>query len=349
MQTESLNYNHWVNYLRVRKSQVQSMKTSLTAPSSLDSPSCLLLFGAAIAVALIISTSARAQTDNFDSGTDAAWTHYAPGGVQTFSFPTNPISAGNLGYKITSPPTISGGPGRVGSYLMGGPIISDFVVTTDLINWDNTQSQNMGVMARVQAPVPSSSFPLGYALVYTDRFSAGGGGTDQLRLYKVVAGGLGFMNTTTGGSQTNGNLGQFGVVAGGDAPPNPSKDYQLVFMGVGNLFMGQIIDKGTGLALTFNDGFGGLTNTLWASDPGFAGFGAAGATLYGSGNAGYFGFVGSGVAGNTDPTFDNFEVLAVPEPSVLGLASVGSAAVIWVARRRNQRNNRSSFNPPRTS
>lgn len=313
------------------------MKTSLSF-SVLSSPCFLTSFGSAVLIGSLMATVAQAQSDNFDTATDAAWTHYGPGGLgQTFSFPTNPISAGNFGYQITSAPGTGPNPGRVGSYLMGGPSIADFVVTTDLINWNNSQSQNMGVMARVQAPLPSSTFPLGYALVYTDRFSAGAGGTDQLRIYKVVSGGLGFMNTTTGGSQTNGNLGQFGVVAGGDAPPNPSKDYQLVFMGVNNLFMGQIIDKTTGLALTFNDGFGGLTNTLWASDPGFAGFGSAGATLYNSGNAGYFGFVGSGVAGNIDPTFDNFEVLAVPEPSVIGLAVLGSALIIWVSRKPFQR------------
>lgn len=318
------------------------MKTSLSSVVPC-SKHFLRLPGKIAVLGLFVATAVHAQTDNFDSGTDAAWTHYAPGGLgQTFNFPTNPISAGNLGYQITSTPGTGPNPGRVGSFLMGGPSIADFVVTTDLINWNNSQSQNMGVMARVQSPLPGTTFPLGYALVYTDRFSAGAGGTDQLRIYKVVSGGLGFMNTTTGGAQTNGNLGQFGVVTGGDAAPNPSKDYKLVFMGLGNLFMGQIIDKSTGLALTFNDGFGGLTNTLWVSDPGAAGFGSAGATLYTTGNAGYFGFVGSGVAGNTDPTFDNFEVLAVPEPSVIGLATFGSAAIIWYSRKARRNNLRRS-------
>src|SRR5205814_1347310 len=151
--------------------------------------------------------------------------------------------------------------------------------------------------------------------------------TDQLRLYKVVSGGLGFMNTTTGGSQTNGNLGQFGTAAGGDASPNPTNDYQLVFRGYGNLFEGQIIDKTTGLALTMNDGSGGLTNAVWASDPGAAGFGASGATLYSSGQYGLFGFVGSGALDpatsiNTDFTMDNFNI--VPEPSVAALGMIGS-------------------------
>jgi hypothetical protein len=337
------------HYPQSRKLPLPMKASSCIA--SKHTSNAIALFGAATAASLIVASPAFAQTDNFDSGTDAAWTHYAPGALgQTFSFPTNPISAGNLGYKITSNVGTSVNPGRVGSFLMGGPVVSDFSVTTDLINWNNTQSQFMGVMARVQSPIPASSFPLGYALVYTDRFSAGAGGTDQLRLYKVVAGGLGFMNTTTGGGQTNGDLGNFGQVVGGDAPPNPSKDYQLVFTGIGNLFSGQIIDKSTGLALTFNDGFGGLTNTIWAADPGFAGFGSAGATLYNSGNAGLFAFVGSGTPpGNIDPTFDNFGVLIVPEPSVTALASVGSAALVWVARRRSLRNKQVSSSPLRTS
>jgi hypothetical protein len=148
------------------------------------------------------------------------------------------------------------------------------------------------------------------------------------------------MNTTTGGSQTNGNLGQFGTAVGGDAAPNPTNDYQLVFKGFGNLFEGQIIDKSTGLALTMNDGAGGLTNAIWASDPGAAGFGAAGATLYTTGQYGLFGFVGSGAGlngNNTDFTVDNFSIIAIPEPSTLALIMVGSAGAMWVSNRRRQR------------
>ena len=290
------------------------------------------------ALAVIASPNLQAQQfDNWNDGDDTTgqtWTHYAPGALgQTFTFPVNPADA-SFAYRLTANTGTGPNPGRVGSYLMGTPAIPDFTITADLINWDNTRSMNMGVMARVQAPLPAATFPLGYALVYTDRFSAGAGGTDQLRLYKVVSGGLGFMNTTTGGSQTNGGLGQFGVVAGGSAPPNPANDYQLVFTGYGNLFSGKIIDKATGLALTFNDGNGGLTDTIWASDPGAAGFGASGATLYNNGQYGLFGFVGSGtspVGNETDFTIDNFSI--VPEPSSLALIGLGSAGMLWMRRR----------------
>ncbi len=273
---------------------------------------------------------------DFNGGNDPGWTHYAPAGLnQTFTFPSNPYGVSNVAYRITSDAGNALNPGRVGSFRMSDPGISDFTLTTDLINWNSGMSMNMGVMARVQSPLPGTTFPLGYALVYTDRFSAGGGGTDQLRLYKVVANGLGFMNTITLGSQTNGGLGQFGVVAGGSAPPDPSKDYQLVFTGQGNLLTGQIIDKSTGLALTFNDGFGGLTDRIVASDPGAAaGFGA----LYTTGTYGYFGFVGSGTGslGNaTDVTFDNFSITPIiPEPSSLTIAGLGlSGLLAWNARR----------------
>ena len=149
------------------------------------------------------------------------------------------------------------------------------------------------------------------------------------------------MNTTTGGSQTNGNLGQFGVVGGGSPAPNPANDYQLVFTGYGNLFTGRIIDKATGVALTFNDGHGGLTDILVASDPGAAGFGASGAVLYTTGQYGLFGFVGSGtspVGNQTDFTADNFvmvpALLLESAAQVNGPYSIETNASIDLGNRR---------------
>jgi hypothetical protein len=269
-------------------------------------------------------------SDNFNTGDDG-WSHYAPGSLsQTFSFPANPAD-GTDAYRMTSDAGVVGNPGRVGSFLAGGSAVADFTITTDLINWNNEMSMNMGVMGRVQTPLPGTTFPLGYALIYTNRASAGGGGSDQLRLYKVISGGLGFMNAGVG------LMGQFGTVVGGSAAPNPDGDYQLVFSGFGNLFTGQIIDKSTGLALTFNDGSGGLTDRIIAPDPGVSGgFGA----LYATGAYGYFGFVGSGSgrAGNgIDFTVDNFSItdeVSVPEPATLGLLSLGLVGIGLVRRRR---------------
>ncbi|NOS70937.1 MAG: PEP-CTERM sorting domain-containing protein [Verrucomicrobia bacterium] len=299
------------------------MKNMLFPPSSNHIRQ--IFAGGAAVLSIMLSPTIQAQSDNFNDGNDTtpAWTHYAAGGLgQTFTFPANPADATSA-YRITSAAGTSINPGRVGSYMLGGPEIPDFTITTDLIDWNNASSQNMGVMARVQAPpggVFGASFPLGYALVYANRFSATGGGTDQLRLYKVVAGTVGFMNNGLGGQ------GQFGVVAGGSAPPNPTNDYQLVFTGYGNVFTGQIIDKSTGLAMTFNNGLGGLTDRIVASDPGVpSGFGP----LYTTGTYGYFGFVG---AGAIDPTFDNFSV--VPEPSSLTIAGLGLAGFFaWNTRR----------------
>ena len=308
-----------------------SSGTKLSAPQ--------FFLGGAIVAFLLIAHPAIAQFSyDFNGGTDPGWTHYAPGTLgQTFSFPANPAGVGNLAYELTSN-TSGTDPGRVGSFRMGDPQIPDFTLKADLINWNNGMSMNMGVMARVQSPLPGTTFPLGYALVYADRFSSGAGGTDQLRLYKVTTGGLSFMNTTTLGSQTNGNQGRFGIVAGGSAPPDPSKDYQLIFTGKGNLLTGQIIDKSTGLALTFDNGSGGLTDRIMASDPGAAGFGAAGATLYNTGDYGVFGFVGSGagsLGNNTDFTIDNFSI--IPEPSTLTIAGLGLLGFFALNARRLKR------------
>lgn len=284
------------------------------------------LAAAALVTAGLVNTATAQFSFDFNGGTDIGWTQYAPAGLgQTFSFPNNPLEVGNLAYQITSNPGTGVNPGRVGSFRMSDPAIPDFTLTSDLINWDNGQSQNMGVMARVQSPLPGSSFPLGYALIYANRFSGGAGGTDQLRLFKINSAAVGFMNNGLGGQ------GQFGVVVGGSAPPDPSKDYQLVFTGQGNVFTGQIIDKSTGVALTFNDGLGGLTDKIVASDPGpSGGFGA----LYNTGTYGYFGFVGSG-SELIGPTFDNFSI--VPEPSALALAGLGIATFAALNARRMKR------------
>src|SRR5439155_426204 len=112
------------------------------------------LLGTAAALALMTSASLAALTvsDNWNDGDDTTgqvWTHYAPGALgQTFTFPVNPADS-SFAYRLTANMGSGPNPGRVGSYLMGTPALADFTLTADLINWDNTLSMNMGVMARV--------------------------------------------------------------------------------------------------------------------------------------------------------------------------------------------------------
>jgi hypothetical protein len=255
--------------------------------------------------------------DNFNDGDDAGWTRY-PDPVtlsQTWSFPTNPASAGNIAYRLTSMSgTSAANYGRNLSIRSGDTSMTDFCIESDLIDWDNAQSQQMGVVARFQPGTETNAVPSCYMLIYANRFSAGAGGTDQLRIYEVSPTvGLGFLH------QGQGGLGQFGVVPFGDPPPAPTGNYRLRFKGIGNVLTGQIIDLDTGLPMTFNDGTGHLTNmvaTSWA-------------TNFVSGKVGLGVFQNN--LGSPDTTLDNF--IAGPwGPSATIVADAGTVKVSWPAQ-----------------
>ena len=253
-------------------------------------------------------------SDDFNDGNDNGWTHYLTTSSNTPVLNQTWTATGSA-YRLTSD---AGGDlnhiGRVASFQIGGPALSDFTASLDLVDWDNTQSQQMGLMARVQSPIPTqdsapsvSDFPKGYALVYVNRRSSGSGGTDQLRIYKLGPSQADFISGT--GSPAIGNLGQFGVVSGGSLPPTPgnTNHYRLIFKGVGNLLMGQILDLTTGLPMTFNDNAGKLTNTVWAND-----YKTAANPLY---TEGHFGVVSlQNNAGAPNATFDDFCATAAPPP-----------------------------------
>jgi len=257
-------------------------------------------------------------SDNFNSGTDAAWTHWGPPpATASWSFPTR--SPGNLGYRLqASPGTASfATSARAGSHVTGWNS-SDFVVSSDLVGWDPLDEMQMGVMARVQTPIGAGVFPGTYALVYINRFSVRGNGTDQLRILRLGPAEITFLNDGLG------NQGQFGVVAGGSAAPLPGGSYRLEFNGSGNTFMGRIRDNATGLYMTFNDGNGNLTDFIHASDPN---------STFSSGSAGVL-TIQNTLTPGVDTTFDNF-LVTVPEPSAAALGALGLAA-LWAARRKAQ-------------
>ena len=264
-------------------------------------------------VALCLLTSSAIATTfstDFNTGTDPGFTHYPGANIglnNTWTFPT--ISAGNLGYKMTSSAGTGLNPGRVGSFYTG-ITTSDFYVQADIVNWTPSFGQDMGLTARYTANGAVNP-PNAYALVLQND-QVGPGKLSALRIAVVNAGGISFL---TGAGN---NLGYFDGSPGTSPAPNPAipDTYQLQFTGQGTSLSGRIIDLNTGLPMLFNDGTGAATSTLTVND-----------STYASGFTGLFGVIRT--SQGVDPTFDNFLVTTVvPEPTTVALAGLGLAALL---------------------
>src|SRR5207249_5129508 len=109
--------------------------------------------------------------DNFNTGSDAAWSHYAPlqsppwSEQVTWTFPSD--GAGGLAYRIFGgvPPIdrdpAAGketGPARVGSFR-NDALWTDFSAGADIVNWNDQIPQNVGFLAfHVTAPGLATTF-----------------------------------------------------------------------------------------------------------------------------------------------------------------------------------------------
>src|SRR5437016_288728 len=142
-----------------------SMKTPIQTTKSGSSSRENFAIGAqsrvtALLVCLLLHSGAQAQTDtdNFNTGVDAGWTHYAP--LQTapwneqvsWTFPADP--AGGFFYRIFGGvPNINydpaannnTGPARVGSFRSTS--YSDFSAAVDLVTWNDAIPENTAFIA----------------------------------------------------------------------------------------------------------------------------------------------------------------------------------------------------------
>ena len=296
---------------------MKSMLLTLSNPK----PKCV---PGAVAAALLIgalclstpSVKAATFSTDFNSGTDPGWTHYPGANIglaNTWTFPT--ISAGNLGYKLTSNAGAGLNAGRVGSYYTG-ITTSDFYVQADLLNWTTSFGQDMGLLARYTSNGAINP-PNAYALILQND-QVGPGSLSALRIGVVNAGGITFL---TG---VGNNLGYFDGTPGTSPAPNPAipDTYQLQFTGQGTSLSGEIIDLSSGLPMYFDDGTGaGVTDKISVTD-----------STYSSGYTGLMGIIRT--SQGVDPTFDNFLVTTVvPEPTTVTLAGLGLAALLIYRRR----------------
>ncbi len=122
-----------------------------------------VLAGCTIAV-LRCPAATTSFFDNFDSGTDSGWTHLEPlaqfGAPGAFSFP-------NGGYRIqasASPDPTNLGSGRAGS-LRTDLNFAGFFAGFDLLAWNNSLSQSIGLLGRVTSPGFGTT--KGYAFTYS--------------------------------------------------------------------------------------------------------------------------------------------------------------------------------------
>ncbi|MES2707750.1 MAG: hypothetical protein V4726_14245 [Verrucomicrobiota bacterium] len=110
-----------------------------------------------------------AQTDDFDDNDDTGWTHFDPIGTATGQpFAAVAVEAGL--YHLTSPASpdpAQAGPARVAAYR-ADQSFTDFVIVVDLVSWDDSLDQAMGILARLQ-PDPGPGSLKGYSVNYQAR------------------------------------------------------------------------------------------------------------------------------------------------------------------------------------
>jgi len=225
--------------------------------------------------------SARAATfDDFNDGIDDGWTRYNPV-PGTYSFPTE---SGSVAYKMASPWASLFSPGRIGSINMKEPAHTKFHVEADLLNWTYNWGEDIGLLARMQEPVPSHFLPKGYALILRNDKN-GDPASRRLMIVKSLGGIIPPIFLT-------GEQGRWMKPA-----PDPSGDYRLKFWSEDGFLWGQIIDKSTGAAIMMWDG-AKYKDRISAAEDG----------VYPSGRSGLIAYVHivRRKAEGVSPTFDNF-------------------------------------------
>lgn len=173
--------------------------------------------GAVLTASALLVSQAAAQSDNFNGSVDPNWTHYAP--LDAYGTTTTFTDLFNA-YKITtsgSPDVGNLGPARAGS-LRPDKTYSDFAVAVDLVGWDISHSQPLGLLTRITSPGLGTTN--GYALTYDTT----GHTLDLTRITGEQTTGIGSAPVTTNA----------GVL-------------HLLFTGIGSTLTGQIFD-GSNLA-----------------------------------------------------------------------------------------------------
>jgi hypothetical protein len=170
---------------------------------------------------------AQFESDDFNDGNDAGWTRYSP--FTPFGAPTQFFFT-NGGYRIRaalSPLPAQLGPPRAGS-LREGVVYTNFYISVDVVNWDDSVRQAFGLLARI------NNFGLGTSIGYAFTYDRGSGvtmtsgDTDLSKIVCVPNASCEFpVGFTTGPSAIH---------------LDSTKDYRFVFIGRGPNLEGRIYE-----------------------------------------------------------------------------------------------------------
>jgi len=245
--------------------------TRLAVPCLLLALSCLLASPAKLQSAELF------QSDDFNDGNDTlpspGWFRYDPlaafGLRATYSFP-------NGGYRIQTA-YVTGqavNPGRAGT--VRPEVYSDFYVSVDIVNWDDTLPQSAGLLARIGTPGLQAT--TGYAFTWDRGNPANPGGDVDI-------------------SRIDGEAPTGVTVTGSDAIHfQPGKTYRMVFIGRGPTLEGRVYE---------------LPNT---TTPVITVVGSD--ATYSSGQNGMVVFDNNKGLSFTDTTFDNYYATDIEPPRI---------------------------------
>lgn len=229
--------------------------------------------------------------DNFNDGNDSlpapAWVRYDPIQQGAWSFP-----GGNT-YRIQSGPTpdINLGQGRAGSLRPGN--YSDFYIAVDLVGWDDSIHQVVGLLARVSTPGPGTT--AGYMFTH-DRGNPTSDTSGDMDILRVD-------------SEQPTDLDPSGGVDSIHLQTN--KTYRFVFMGVGPTLTGQVYELPDTVNPVVNYS---VTDDTYTS-------GSVGLVVANNASE-------SGYDGPADATFDNF-LATTAEPRLTVTPAPGGVTVSW--------------------
>ncbi len=246
------------------------------------------------------TTIMRAQTDNFDTGTDSGWSKITdPNYPATYSFPTDVF--GGKAYRLQggapAGPLFGANTARVVAYR-SDRLYTNFYVAADIVTWDAgyTNGQVFGLAARANN-IASGLIDAVTFTVRINRFRDSRGSRGQAQIYGFAAGGVG------------------SAVAQGECTLVPGRQYRFLFSGVSNILTGAIYDledltrpliSMSGDDALANSGFGGGAPL---PDPSLGGY------------SGIFNVSLDGTDPTTDTTFDNFVASELPPTSVAAPAT----------------------------